>query len=163
MPTVLEQMRLGWGNPDNPDYYRDHIKVFTAVGVEMRVRAELVPIFKACMLLMDRKYDLDRGVRDDWSYANRDIRGYPGVKSYHSWGLAIDLNALRNVMGSSDFQFNRAYANRVAEACSLTWGGSWQSRPDAMHFEFRGCRASVAAAKRKLKLRHPLVWRKANR
>lgn len=162
MPTVLEQQKLGWGNPDNPDYLNDHIATVKAVGLTLRVRKELAPIFKACMLLMDRRYDLDKGVLDDWSYANRDIRGYPGVKSYHAWGLAIDLNATQNVMGADHFQFDKRYATRVANACSLTWGGAWTSRPDAMHFEYRGSRASVAAARRRLKLRHPLVWRKAN-
>lgn len=163
MPTIIEQQRLGWGDPNHHSYVREHTTTFTAAGRTMRVRQELVPIFRACMLLMDRKYNLDQGVLDDWSYANRDIRGFPGSKSYHAWGLAIDLNATKNVMGADNFQFEKRYTARVANACSLTWGGTWTSRPDAMHFEYRGSQASVDAARRKLKLRHPLVWRKANR
>ena len=159
MPTIVEQARLGWGNPDDANYRTKHIVTFTACGVTMTCRREVKPLFHALMLILDREYDLDRR-KDDWGYANRDIRGYPGSKSYHAWGLAIDLDATENVLGSSTFRFRRVSTARIAENLSLVWGGSWPSRPDAMHFEFRGSTRDVARAIAKMKRKYPLVARK---
>ena len=82
---------------------------------------------------------------DDWGYANRDIRGYPGHKSYHAWGLAIDLDATENVLGSSKTTFPVFKTRAIVEDLRfVTWGYEWQdSRPDPMHFEIHGTKDAV--------------------
>lgn len=162
MPTVIEQKRLGWGDPDSPTYRARHITAVSAAGISVSVRREVAPLFHALIILMGRDYDLD-DVRDDWGYANRDIRGATGSRSYHAWGLAVDLNATRNVLGSSTFQFHRERTSRIATNLSLEWGGNWRTRPDAMHFEYRGSLDSVPAAIRRMRLHYPAVGRKVTR
>ena len=71
------------------------------------------------------------GEEDDWSYLNRDVRGGTS-KSNHSFGIAIDINALANPLGTSgDMPVD---VTRQWQAEGGAWGGVW-SRPDPMHFE----------------------------
>lgn len=39
------------------------------------------------------------GASDDWSYGNRDVRGATS-KSNHAFGIAVDVNALANPLGT---------------------------------------------------------------
>jgi D-alanyl-D-alanine carboxypeptidase len=71
------------------------------------------------------------GEVDDWSYLNRNIRGGTS-KSNHSFGIAIDINALANPLGSSGDMPSEVVRQWRAEGGA--WGGDW-SRPDPMHFE----------------------------
>lgn len=170
MPSIAEMERKGWGDPGEPNspeaakYVNQHIKSVSVADRTFRVRREVAPLFHALVLLMERNgVDISKGVLDDWGYANRDIRGIAGSKSMHSWGLAIDLDATKNVLGSSSTSFPVAATKKAAEACSLDWGYLWDGRKDPMHFEFTGSRAQVAAALAKLKARHPLIYRKVTR
>jgi D-alanyl-D-alanine carboxypeptidase len=56
-----------------------------------------------------------------------------GRLSHHSWGIAIDVNALENTFGSKADQDQRLIA--VMEGWGFTWGGGWLV-PDPMHFEW---------------------------
>lgn len=167
MPTVVEMERLGWGDPGDQgstqalNYLATHCTTFREAGLSMKVRKEAKPLFHALILLMERNgTDLDAGPLDDWSYANRDIRGYPGSKSMHSWGLAIDLDSLKNVLGSEKTSFPIAKTIKAARACSLDWGYLWDGRKDPMHFEFRKARNDIPAAYARLQAAHPLIWQK---
>jgi hypothetical protein len=71
------------------------------------------------------------GELDDWSYQNRNVRG-EGFKSNHAFGLAVDINALANVLGTSGDMPEDVV--RQWEAEGGEWGGDWE-RPDPMHFE----------------------------
>lgn len=71
------------------------------------------------------------GEVDDWSYLNRNVRG-ARVKSNHAFGIAIDVNALANPLGSTGDMPPEVV--RQWEAEGGEWGGDW-SRPDPMHFE----------------------------
>lgn len=71
------------------------------------------------------------GQLDDWSYENRDVRGGE-TKSNHSFGIAIDINALTNSLGTAGDMPEAVV--RQWEAEGGEWGGDW-SRPDPMHFE----------------------------
>lgn len=71
------------------------------------------------------------GTADDWSYNNRDIRGET-TKSYHAFGIAIDVNALSNVLGTEGDMPAAVVAEWEREGGA--WGGSF-SRRDPMHFE----------------------------
>jgi hypothetical protein len=71
------------------------------------------------------------GELDDWSYQNRNVRG-EGFKSNHAFGLAVDINALANPLGTSGDMPEDVV--RQWEAEGGEWGGDWE-RPDPMHFE----------------------------
>ena len=68
-------------------------------------------------------------------YAPRRIQPR-GQLSLHAWGLAVDLNASRNPFRGSSHQDRRLV--RTMEKHGFTWGGRWPTRPDPMHFEYRG-------------------------
>jgi D-alanyl-D-alanine carboxypeptidase-like protein len=68
-------------------------------------------------------------------YAPRRIQPR-GQLSLHAWGLAVDLNASRNPFRGRSHQDRRLV--RTMERHGFTWGGRWPTRPDPMHFEFRG-------------------------
>lgn len=68
---------------------------------------------------------------DDWSYHNRDIRG-GDAKSMHAYGIAIDVNALTNVLGTAGDMPEAVVQQWEREGGD--WGGDWR-RPDPMHFE----------------------------
>jgi D-alanyl-D-alanine carboxypeptidase-like protein len=68
-------------------------------------------------------------------YAPRRIQPR-GQLSLHAWGLAVDLNASRNPFRGRSHQDPRLV--RIMERHGFTWGGRWPTRPDPMHFEFRG-------------------------
>ncbi len=72
------------------------------------------------------------GVLDDWSYQNRSIRGQATAKSNHAFGLAVDVNALTNVLGTEGDIPSEVVEQWETEGGE--WGGDW-SRPDPMHFE----------------------------
>jgi D-alanyl-D-alanine carboxypeptidase len=68
-------------------------------------------------------------------YAPRRIQPR-GQLSLHAWGLAVDLNASRNPFRGRSHQDRRLV--RIMEKHGFTWGGRWPTRPDPMHFEYRG-------------------------
>ena len=49
---------------------------------------------------------------------------------------AVDLNASRNPFRGRSHQDRRLV--RIMEKHGFTWGGRWPTRPDPMHFEYRG-------------------------
>jgi hypothetical protein len=53
--------------------------------------------------------------------------------SYHSWGIAFDVNAAANVRGDAPDQDPRLV--RILARYGFEWGGSWIV-PDGNHFEF---------------------------
>jgi hypothetical protein len=53
--------------------------------------------------------------------------------SYHSWGVAIDVNAENNAFGAEPHQ-DMALVDAM-EAQGFQWGGRWDV-PDGMHFEW---------------------------
>lgn len=135
----------GWGDPDSPGYRQKHIVKITAGGRDLWVRREVAHLFKGFIDEIVRGgYRIDLGPIDDWGYANRDIRGRPGVKSNHSWGLAVDLNARTNPMGSKLKTDMPRWVVEAGKKWGLLWGGTYKSRPDAMHYEFVGRPEDVA-------------------
>lgn len=68
-------------------------------------------------------------------YADRDVRGIPGIKSAHAYGAAIDINPANNPLGTrliTDMPVDKVRA--LAAKYGIGWGGNWTSRKDAMHF-----------------------------
>lgn len=141
VPDVHEMIELGWGNPDASDFRDRYIRRLDHEGVTIYCHRVIRPMFRELIEnLQQWGADLDKR-QDDWGYANRDVRGYPGMKSYHAWGLAIDLDATENPMGQPGTTFPVFRTKVLAEHLGLTWGYIWGQqgyRSDSMHFEFRG-------------------------
>lgn len=139
--------KRGWGWPGAPDseedrqYRRRHLVKVEAGGVNLWVRKEVADLFVGFIReLTAGGYRLNVSA-DDWGYANRDVRGRPGVKSNHAWGLAIDLNATTNPMTSDGRNHTDLPPgiSKLAAKYGLRWGGDYSgSRRDPMHFEFIG-------------------------
>ncbi len=143
----------GWGWPGAPgsaearNYQRNLTTITLRCGVRLTVRREVAHLFVGFWneLEAETGYSLaDRGAPDDWGYANRDIRGRPGVKSNHAWGLAVDGNAEENPMRDTLVTNMPVDAvRRIAARWGLRWGGDYQGRKDAMHVEFVGTPGDV--------------------
>lgn len=142
MPDAQDR---GWGHPDTRGYRTKNIVKINAGGRDLWVRREVAHLFKGFIdEIVARGYRIDVGEIDDWGYNNRDIRNRPGVKSNHSWGLAVDLNSRTNPMGDRLVTDMPAWVPECAERWGLYWGGRYKSNPDAMHFEFLGTPADVS-------------------
>ena len=70
-------------------------------------------------------------------YNPRLIRGGDsgGFLSRHSYGVAVDLNTRNNVFGGRVSMDPRIVD--IFRRWGFAWGGTW-TRPDGMHFEYRG-------------------------
>ncbi len=80
--------------------------------------------------------------RNPSSFNWRPIRGGSSL-SYHSWGVAIDLNPGTNGMGKQGDMPMKVV--EIFESLGFKWGGRWQgARRDPMHFEFRGAPMEVS-------------------
>lgn len=85
-------------------------------------------------------------IRRDWSWGfnNRPI-GSGTTPSYHSWGLAIDINAPTNPMRRPLTTDHPRWMRDLWIGYGFTWGGIW-STPDPMHYEWRGTPAQARSA-----------------
>jgi hypothetical protein len=144
MPNVSAMRLMGWTNPGVPKSDTERkwkeANLVKATGVPvvktLWVNKEVVLIFNALnVVLQETGARLGQHV-DDWGFANRDIRGFAGQKSYHSWGLAEDLDATENPMGERATTFPTWRTHRVCKLLGLKWGYDYTKRPDPMHFEF---------------------------
>jgi D-alanyl-D-alanine carboxypeptidase len=143
---VSDARARGWGDPDSAGYRQNHIVGVTVGGVTVYVRREIAGLVRGFLSeLVQRGYSLDQR-QDDWGYNNRDIRGRPGVKSNHAWGLALDINAVANPM-TSDGRVHTdmpPWVREVAHKWGFFWGADYSgARKDPMHFEFLGVPADI--------------------
>jgi D-alanyl-D-alanine carboxypeptidase-like protein len=125
-----------YGNPDAPGFEKENIVEIDFLGRTMFVHEDA----KRHFLRLERLFEARApeyaaaaagGELDDWSYENRPVREGT-VKSNHAFGIAIDINALDNPLGSAGNM--PAEVVRQWEIEGGGWGGNW-SRPDPMHFE----------------------------
>ena len=123
----------GWGSGWSSCQSRKQVKVSKG-GVTVFVRREIAPLVAYLLDATERLgYDVLKG--QTWGFACRPIRG-TRVASNHSWGLAVDINSLSNPMQST---FKSNIPPRVVsmwEGAGFYWGGRYERRPDAMHFEY---------------------------
>jgi hypothetical protein len=128
----------GW--PASEDRKALSIETFTVPGTKIRfacakaVAPLLVNFAKEFHKLVE---PIDQGQSDDWGFAFRMTRGSDRVLSNHSSGTAIDLNAIKNVLGKSN-TFNKDQRNTInllITKYGLAWGGNYKKRVDSMHFE----------------------------
>lgn len=139
MTTAQER---GWGDPDDPTF-RLNIVGVQAGGITVWLHRSVADVFRYLNTMLARKYNL-AGFADDWGYCNRDIRGRPGVKSNHAWGLAEDADASANPM-TTDLKVHHTFVRQVVDPIlapfggRLVWGGEYAGpRLDYMHYEYVG-------------------------
>lgn len=82
---------------------------------------------------------LNRVVSFGGTWVTRYIRGSRRTLSNHAWGAAIDVNADLNPLGTRPVLKGHPGSTReLVDAffqAGFFWGGWFDSRPDAMHFE----------------------------
>jgi len=135
----------GWGPGWPTDRSADMATVRAArSGAKFTVHKDIAPIIRYLIDEIERRgYLIDHGpadVDDDWSYANRPIRGR-NAPSNHSFGLAIDINAQDFPLGSSK-RLPQWIVNLFTDM-QFEYGGDWSGRKDPMHFEFAGSRSQA--------------------
>lgn len=98
----------------------------------IRCHRLLVPVFKAVFASIHAAGLWSSLKTYDGCFAYRPQRG--GNKlSTHAWGIAIDLNADTNRLGTAGDMPTSVI--QLFEANGFMWGGRF-SRPDPMHFQF---------------------------
>jgi hypothetical protein len=84
---------------------------------------------------------IDTGPVDDWSYAERPIRGSDDELSNHASGTAADVDATRWPLGVEPTAYltyeeiRRVRAQLLRYEGAIRWGGDYVGRKDPMHFE----------------------------
>ncbi|MET0787493.1 MAG: M15 family metallopeptidase [Paenisporosarcina sp.] len=80
-----------------------------------------------------------------WGYMCRAIRGTQ-TPSNHSWGLAIDINAPTNPHKAPPIVTDMpSWMPELWTSYGFRWGGTYSTRPDAMHYEFMGTPADAVS------------------
>ncbi len=104
----------------------------SATGV--RCHRLIVPLLQAVFTEIVQR-GLQKSVRTyGGGYVWRMKRGQ-AKPSTHSWGIAIDLNARTNAMGTSGDMDPALVA--LFEGYGFTWGGRWSgANKDPMHFQY---------------------------
>lgn len=126
-----------YGDPDAAGFEARNIIAIEFLGRSMEVHKKAARHFLRLERLFEARAPeyaaaVVLGELDDWSYENRMIRGETSGKSNHAYGLAIDVNALTNVLGTTGDMPSEVAAQWELEGGD--WGGDW-TRPDPMHFE----------------------------
>ncbi|MFN2388798.1 MAG: M15 family metallopeptidase [Actinomycetota bacterium] len=129
--------REHYGDPDARGFKKRNIVTIEFLGRTMFVHEKAARHFLRLERLFEARAPeyaaaVATGPLDDWSYQNRPVRGEVGGKSNHAFGLAIDVNALTNVLGTEGNM--PVEVVRQWEIEGGDWGGDW-SRPDPMHFQ----------------------------
>jgi hypothetical protein len=110
--------------------------------LELRLRRGCVGFLLVHFLLWfsETIEDLTGGVRDDWGYSYRDVRGQMNDLSNHASGTAADANATRHPMGlrgtfKAAWRYAKIRARLALYLGCIRWGGDYKLRADEMHFE----------------------------
>lgn len=89
------------------------------------------PLMQALQNAKEREL-LDELKTFDGAFLIRSVRGCPSVLSWHSYGLAIDINAEENKLGAKPTL--SASLVECFEDAGFYWGGRFK-RKDGMHFQ----------------------------
>ena len=117
-------------------------------------------VFSRLIAAFDAKVEKIKGpVLDDWSYANRLVRGSTSVVSNHGSATAIDLNALKHPRGKrGTFSSTQVKAIRaiLKDLPVVKWGGDFHTTVDEMHFEINAKPEALSAFVKALKEREEM-------
>ena len=136
VPGTATWAEQHYGDPDSKRFKKRHIVTIEFLGRTMFVHEDAQRHFLRLERLFEARAPeyaatVALGELDDWSYQNRVVRG-GSSKSNHAFGLAVDINALTNVLGTTGDM--PVEVIRQWEIEGGDWGGAWV-RPDPMHFE----------------------------
>jgi hypothetical protein len=125
-----------YGNANAPRFRDRNIIEIDFLGEPMYVHEKAARHFLRLAQIFEARAPeyaatIAAGASDDWSYQNRSVRGEK-AKSNHAFGLALDVNALTNVLGTAGDMPTEVVEQWEVEGG--VWGGVW-ARPDPMHFE----------------------------
>lgn len=114
----------------------------TRSGTRVTVRDEIADLVEILLESIERDGYRFTPVQCG-AYNCRAIRG-TSTPSNHSWGLAIDLDWLKNPDGFPMRTTFPAWLVARMSAYGFYWGGDYSSRPDTMHFEWLADKAEAA-------------------
>lgn len=132
----------GWGS-GWPNCQYSKFKTVAKAGVRVTVHEDIAPLVSVLLEATEKTFDYNVKSGQTWGAACRAIRG-TRIPSNHSWGLAVDINSLANPMQSRFKSDMPPKMVAMWERCGFYWGGRYQNRPDAMHFEYIGRPSDVA-------------------
>ncbi len=144
----------GW--PAAKDSHSIGVKSYAIAdsGIKLRCAEKVAPLLTAFAAQFHQHVEpIDEG-NDDWGYCYREVRGSQTVLSNHASGTAIDLNATKRPLGSSN-TFTPVQVALIQALCKkygIRWGGDYKGRKDEMHFEISLDEAKTAALIEKLGL-----------
>lgn len=126
--------------------------IVPGTDVAVAVRRDVAPLLIGFLQEFDQKVErLRRG--QCWGFAPRLVRG-GATPSFHSAGIAVDINAPIHVMGKRG-TFSKAQATTIRQLCrkyGLRWGGDYSKRADEMHVEVIVSRAEALLLVKKLQI-----------
>lgn len=102
-------------------------------GHSYQINSQVAPIFQAFLRSLWRTGYRPRTLG---GYSNRNIAG-TNTRSLHSYGLALDVDAFRNPVQPNDGHMQTSFPPEIralAARYGLSWGGTWNSYRDPMHF-----------------------------
>ena len=113
------------------------VRSFVVPGTEVKVhvRSDVAPLLLGFASDFHRTVEpLEQGM--NWGYAFRSVRGSRSP-SFHSAGIALDLNAPKHPLGVRDTfrPEQQLRIRRLARKYGLRWGGDYKKRADDMHVE----------------------------
>ena len=142
IPVGLDEIIHIFGNIDDVQFEENNIVLFS---LPYPLLYEGTPVSRArCHRLVVENFQsafeairsagLDGGVKNySGIYARRAIRGAGSHPSTHSWGIAIDLEADRYPLGSTN-RFPDEVV-QIFQNAGFFYGGDFLSRKDPMHFQ----------------------------
>lgn len=128
----------GWPASPDPKTIEANSYVVPGTELKLRVARKVAPILINFAAEFNELVEKLEGKQlDDWGYAWRNVRGSTDMLSNHASASAIDLNATRHPLGAKG-TFKPKQVDTILELCdkyALKWGGTFNRRPDEMHFE----------------------------
>lgn len=94
---------------------------------------DMVAPFAAALANIEENRLLNHIASYDGCFNIRQTRGQDTI-STHAYGLAIDLNAKDNPLGSAGTMYPGLI--KCFTDADFVWGGSFKDRPDPMHFQY---------------------------
>jgi hypothetical protein len=142
-PAGLDELIATFGNLDTPDFESTYIEPFLLPyplfysGTKVtRARCHhlIVENFQQAFEAIQSAGLRDQVKNYSGIYAARPIRGQTAHPSTHSWGIAIDLEADKYPLGSTQ-RFPDSIV-KIFQDAGFFYGGDFISRKDPMHFQF---------------------------